>query len=127
MGRVKDGGVKLIVDSLPPDSLKLDIDIFYDPLILNDQGQRIDGNANQPVPDAIRAYLKLLPFNGEYANTRLTDKMQSVDGVVLPVIKTAWAKYGLFSFAIIDERYIPDAGYLRLDDANLTINWRAYV
>jgi len=123
----KDGGVNAIIKSLPADSLKLDLDIFYDPLVLNDSGQRIDGNATAPVKDAINEYLKNLEFNGEYANNRLTDKLQAVDGIVLPVVKTAWAKYGLFTFSIIDERYIPDAGYIRLADADLNIQWRPYV
>lgn len=124
---IKDAGVKIVKDSLPPDALKLELDIFYNALVINSIGQRIDGTSNTPVPDAINTFLKNLPFNGEYANTRLVDVLQKIDGVVLPVIKTAQAKYGLYPFSVIDERYIPDAGYLRVNGADLTINYRPYV
>ncbi|MDP1812328.1 MAG: hypothetical protein Q8K66_13080 [Sediminibacterium sp.] len=125
--KIKFSGVKINKDSLPADNLKLLIDIWYDPLVLKSDGSRIDGLVVNPVKDAIKGYLNQLPFNGEYANTRLTDYLQKVDGVGLPVIKSAQAKYGLLAFAGIDEKYIPDAGYLTIADADLTINFREYV
>lgn len=124
---VKDAGVKIINDSLPADDLKLILDIWYNPLVLRSDGSRIDGNSDTPVKDGIQAYLRTLPFNGEYANLKLVNLLETIDGVVFPVIKIAQAKYGLFAFASIDEKYIPDAGYLRASDANLTINYREYV
>lgn len=127
MERIKFAGVKLIIDSLPADDLKLNLDIFFDPLVIRADGSRIDGSSATPVKDAIKEYLNALPFNGEYANTRLTNKLETVSGVVLPVIKSSQAKYGLFAFTVIDEKYIPDAGYLTITDENLTINFREYV
>jgi hypothetical protein len=127
MAKQKDAGVRIINQSLPPDGLKLTLDIFYDALILNSDGSRIDGGAPTPVPDAITTYLKNLKFNGEYANTRLTDQLQLVDGVVLPVIKLSQAQYGAFAYTNIDEVYIPDGGYLRIPEGGLTINYRPYV
>jgi hypothetical protein len=125
--RTKDAGVEIAKDSLPPDSLQLNLDIFYDPLMLRADGSRIDGTSKTPIPDAIREYLRSLPFNGEYANSRLHDQLRLVDGVELVVVKSALAKYGLKAFAAIDERYIPDAGYLIAANADLLINYRAYV
>lgn len=127
IAKKKDGGVKIINDSLPADALKLSIDIWYNPLVLTDSGSRIDGNGSTPIKDAIKVYLKNLKFNGEYSNTKLADQLQAVDGVIFPVIKLSQAKYGLFAFSTIDEKYIPDAGYLRIADENLTINYRQYV
>lgn len=126
IAKVKDAGERIKCESLPPDDLKLNIDIFYNPLVLKANGNRIDGASNTPIPDAIRAHLKNLRFNGEYANSRLHTALLLVDGVQLPVVKSAQAKYGLFPFTIIDERYIPDAGYLELTDINLTVNYREY-
>jgi hypothetical protein len=122
--RIKDAGVKVQCESNVADQLKLVLDVFYNPLVLNAAGQRIDGTNNQPVKDALKEYLKNLPFNGEYANTRLVDRLQVVDGVELPVVKLAQAKYGLYPFSAIDEKYIPDAGYLRINDEDLIINYR---
>lgn len=123
----QDAGVNIIIDSLAPDSLRLQLDVWFNPLVLLPDGSRIDGTATTPVPDAINGYLAKLDFNGEYANTLLMDALKLVDGVVFPVVKLAEAKYGLFPYAQIDERYIPDAGYLYLDPANLNINYRQYV
>ena len=125
--QLKYAGVKIIKDSLPPDSLKLEIDIWFNPLVLRSDGQMVDGSAATPVPDGIESYLNDLPFNGEYANTRLVDYLQKLPGVVLPVIRVAQAKYGLFPFTSIDEKYIPDAGYLEITTPYLTINYREYV
>jgi len=125
--KLKFEGVKIIKDSLPADNLKLQLDIWFNPLVLRADGTRIDGSANTPVKDGILAYLNALPFNGEYANTKLTDALQNVTGVQLPVIKLAQTKYGLYPYTNVDERYIPDAGYLSIADADLIINYRQYV
>lgn len=123
----KDAGVRINVSSLPPDDLKVSLDVFYDPLVLDNTGRRIDGTSATPVMDAVNAYLKNLKFNGEFAKTRLTDTIQQVDGVELVGLKSAQSRYGTQPFAEIDERIIPDAGYLRVIDGGFTINYRQYV
>ncbi len=127
IGMKKDAGVRITTDSLPADLLKLELDIWYNPLVLRVDGSRIDGSNQEPVKSAINNYLRNLPFNGEYANTRLVDELQKVDGLVYPVIKTSQAKYGLLPYTQIDEKYIPDAGYMRIDEEVLKINYREYV
>lgn len=127
MNACKDAGVHLLIESLPPDSLRLQIDVYFEPLVLRADGSRIDGNASTPVADAINAYLQNLLFNGEYANTRLSDAINAVNGVALSSIKLSQAKYGNYAFTNIDEIYIPDAGYLRIPDNMLTINYKQYV
>ena len=126
-GLRKDAGVRITVDSLPADLLKLELDIWYDPLVLRSDGSRIDGADQQPVKAAIKNYLKNLPFNGEFANSRLVDVLQQVDGVRYPVIRTSQDKYGLLPYTQIDEKYIPDAGFLRIDELELKINYRENV
>jgi hypothetical protein len=123
----KDAGVRITIDSLPPDDLTTAIDIFYDALVLNAAGVRIDGNGDTTVIDAINGYLKNLKFNGEFAKTLMEDAIQAVDGVVLVGILSAQARYGALPFTEIDEKYIPDGGYLRVIDGGFTINYRQYV
>ena len=127
MGLRKDAGVRITADSLPHDMLKLELDIWYNPLVLKSDGSRIDGADQQPILKAIKSYLKSLPFNGEFANTRLLESLKAVDGVIFPVIKTSQAKYGLLPYTQIDEKYIPDAGHLRVSEPELKINYREYV
>jgi len=123
----KDAGVNILKQSLPPDGLKLAIQIFYDPLILKSDGSRIDGNAETPVNDAINAYLESLPFNGEYSDTRLSNALQLVSGVVLPHITLSQAQYGDFPYTNIDEIYVPDGGYLQLADGYPILTYTPYV
>lgn len=122
-----DAGVDVLPYSFDADNLKLTLDVWFDPLILLPNGSRIDGTSATPVPDAINTYLDNLDFDGQYANTLLVEALRAVDGVVFPVVKLAQSQYGFYPYTQIDEIYNPDAGYLYLDPANLTINYRQYV
>jgi hypothetical protein len=126
MNLQKDGGVNILAQSLPPDGLKLTLQIFYDPLILTATGTRIDGTDDTPVLDAINAFLQALPFNGEYASTRLINALQLVSGVVFPRITQAQAQYGEFPYTNIDEVYVPDGGYLQLAEGFPHLTYTAY-
>ncbi|WP_212006505.1 hypothetical protein [Chitinophaga sp. HK235] len=118
MNTIKDAGVRLLVSSDPADNLRLRINIYYNPLVLSSNGSRLDGNGPNPVVTAIRNYLKQLPFNGWLVLTYLTDALQQVDGVVIPQILQAEARYGTLPFKAFDVMYQPDAGYLRIDEEN---------
>lgn len=114
MQRIKDAGVKLIIDSLPPDGLQLKLVIYYNPLVLTPAGDRIDGSILDPIGKAVRAYLQKLPFNGTFVLTYLIDELQKVEGVVIPHVTSASAQYGVFPYTAFDVKYSPDSGYLRL-------------
>lgn len=120
---IKDAGVPLLITTGPADSLKLMVDVYYNPQLLSSTGVRID-DATTPVPDVIRDYLKNLPFNGELVIKYLEDKIQALDGVVIGLVKSASARYGILPYATIDVKYLPDAGYLRLfAPSDLIINY----
>lgn len=123
MERVKDAGIKLLITSGPPDDLKAAIRVFYDPLVLTGDGSRIDGTDSTPVQTALKNFLKNLPFNGLFVPQMAVDAMQKVEGVVIVKDDQWLARYGLLDFTAIDVEYIPDAGYLRIIDANLTITF----
>jgi hypothetical protein len=116
MNTVKDAGVRLIVSSEVADSLRLKLNIYYNPLVLGSNGSRLDGTASAPVQTAIRDYLTRLPFNGWLVLSYLTDALQLVDGVVIPQIMGAEARYGDLPYQGFDLMYQPDAGYLRIFD-----------
>lgn len=127
MQRIKDAGVRLEITSGQPDSLKLSVDCYYDPLILNSLGQRLDGNGNTTVQNGVKDFLKTLPFNGVLELESLTDNQQKIEGVKIFHIKQASARYGALPFTNFDVKYVPDAGYLRFEtDADLQINFIPY-
>lgn len=120
---VKDAGTKIRLISRVADQMKAEIDIYFDPLILNGLGQRLDGTDDEPVQKAIKAFLYNLEFNGEFIKTKLTDYVQLVEGVQMPVFNKIWTKYGAYGYSLIDETYITDSGYMIFDLDNTTINF----
>lgn len=114
IARIKDAGVKVTTTTGPPDELKMSLLIKVDALVLNLDGQRIDGTDNEPVPGAVNNYLKNLPFNGILELDKMVDTIQSVQGVKHAYIVEASARYGALPFVSFPQnRYEPDAGYLR--------------
>lgn len=126
MQLVKDSGVKLAYTNSVADSLKLNMKVYVDPLVLDNSGRRRDGTSDTPVQDAIRDYLKTkMSFNGWFVLLKLVDRLQQVPGVVIPHVIQAQAKYGMLAYADVDVKYRPDSGYLRLVDSDLTIEFIA--
>lgn len=127
MKRIKDAGVRLNITSSAADELKLNIELYYNPLVLNSAGGRLDGTVSEPVQDAVKEYLKNLPFNGVFVLQNLIDVLQLVDGVKIAHLVGAQARYGLLPFQSFAVKYLPDAGYLRIPNpGDLTITFIPY-
>ena len=119
---IKDAGVRLSVVNYQPDVLHLQMKIVYDPLVLDSNGQSII-HATKPVEEAIKSYLKRLPFNGELVLAHLIDELQQAEGVKIPHLVLAQSKhigtngnYG--AFEAIEISKIPTAGYCTIDNFN---------
>lgn len=124
MFRVSDAVVDMDVESLPADRLKQRWVIYYDPLILDSNGARIDGRSTTPVQDEIKAYLKRLLFNGTYVPTYHVDAIQQVEGVVIPLLEECQSAYGTLPFTSVSVKYIPDGGRLRFaTDEDLVVSF----
>ena len=125
MEAVKDAGVKITYITDDADHLKLAATIYYDQMVLDATGQRLDGTNNTPVLDAINNYLLKLPFNAEFSKTALIDALQGVEGVGLVNISSCQTKFGANAYALVTERYTPHAGYLKIYDpaTELTLTW----
>lgn len=115
MGEIKDAGVDVEVRSFDADKLVIEMDVYYDPLVLNSSGQRIDGANNTPVQDAVEAFLRELPFNGIFIKSKLVDKLQDVEGVYVPELRLVQAaKFDSAAFTTVDIQYQPYSGFLRI-------------
>ncbi len=125
MAEIKDAGVFLEVLSFNADKLKLNIDVYYDPLLLSSSGARIDGSDADPVGNAVRAFLRNLPFNGQFVKAELVDVLQDVEGVFVPEVRVAQAaRYDNATYTGIDVVYNPYSGFFRLYDAgDLVLNF----
>lgn len=133
MNLVSDAGTTVLCTSGAADDLKLNLDIYYDALVLGADGSRLDGTDLEPVKTAIKDHLKSLKFNGSFVSTYLTDDLQKVSGVILPVIKEARSKFAAYTYTdtangvgLINEVRVADAGYMKLDETVLEINYIAF-
>lgn len=122
--RIADAGVDYEIDSLPADKLKQKWTIYYDPELITDAGDRIDGTVSLPVKNGIKDYLKNLPFNGEYRTTYHQDAVQKIEGVVDCKLTQCQVSYGALDYTTVDVSYTPDAGYMRFYlDSDLEITY----
>ena len=126
IAEVKDAGVRVEVINQPACSLQLQLDIHYNPMVLDGSGNNISTGEN-PVEAAIEAYIGNLPFNGEYRNSALVDALQAVDGVVIPELTAAAESYDGVTWTTINAKAQPYSGYYRYDATGSTINYIPYV
>lgn len=128
MNQVKDAGVRLQCTSGAGDTFQPTMIIYYDPLVLDNTGARLDGTDATPVKDAVNAFLDSLPFNGRLKLNDFIAAMQAVPGVVIADEVSIQAFYGAVPPVIITKEYIPDAGYLALDDTwfGANVSYTAY-
>lgn len=121
---VKDAGVRVQVINEAACKLRLDIIVYYDPMVMNAQG--VDGNGHYPVNEAVKSYIENLPFNGEYSNMALTDTLQKVEGVVIPEVVAAEESYDGLNYTAIDVKTTPYSGYYVFEENNIHIDYRPY-
>ena len=120
LDHVRDAGVKITVINYEADKLFLNLQINYDPLVLSSNGEHLI-NANYPVVDAIKAYMRELPCNGELVRAHLVDKLQQVEGVLIPTImnaSTSWIDENSNSYGDavgIAVKVIPVSGYFKVE------------
>lgn len=125
---IKDAGVRVDVISQEGDYLKIDLDIYYNPLILTANGQsKRDGT--YPVNEAIKTYIEALPFDGEFRNNSLVDVLQTVEGVEMVSLNAAAHCEDGVNFLPVSAYCTPVAGYFKYDRDGIstaTIKYIAY-
>jgi hypothetical protein len=115
---IQPAGPTVTVLSLNADRLRLTATCYYDPLLINPDGTLISDGSTRPVDDAIRAYLKAIPFNGVMSITHLIDAVQAVAGVNDFTVQTAEYRPGAsVSYTVINRVHETVSGYMREEDA----------
>jgi len=124
MDLISFAGVYIVIINDEPDEMRLVIDVYYDQMVLDSAGRRLDGTGESVVQDAVRNYLNNLPFNGTYTNQGLVDQLQKIDGVEIAELKEASSRYGDYvNFTYIDAFEVSNAGYYSISDALLIIKF----
>lgn len=116
---IKYAGVKIKRVSIPADKLILNLVVFRDPLVISDTGMSIL-NANQPVEDRIKAYMKELPFNGELVLNDMIEQLRKVPGVINVHIQNASSSHfdvgGYTDFTTFNISRVPESGYFKIEN-----------
>lgn len=122
-------GISVASSSAEADRLKVVYKLYYDPTILNNLGERLDGTNATPVIAALKNYLKdknARDFNGELSLDQLNDVVENVPGITDVFIQSAASAYAGFSYGDINaqgnigpftEFRQPQSGYFKLDQA----------
>ena len=78
---VKFAGTQAFVYSYPSDTVTLQLSIWRDPMVLDENGCARDATHTPVVENAVRAYLDGIVYGGTLNKTRLIDAVQQVEGV----------------------------------------------
>jgi hypothetical protein len=119
MEEIKYAGVKLQIVNNPADQLLLNMAIYRDVLVIDENGHSIL-NGGKPVEAAINAYIKNLPFDGELVLNDLIEKLRAVDGVdnahIVVATSSVYDTVSLsyLAYAPINVKTIPVAGYFEV-------------
>lgn len=125
--QIKDAGNRIRVINQLADNLKATLNVYVDVSIIDLQTGKLLNTTGDvyPVKDAINNYLANLEFNGAFVKEFFRDELQKAEGVKRPLIDVLQSQYSGFPFSDILDWKVPNAGYFKIDDANLTINYIA--
>ena len=118
INEIKDAGVRTALVNMEADTFDCTVDIYYnamlDPAVVQTACR-----------DVICDYIENLPFNGEYTNMALVDRLQEVEGVKIVELRGSTAQAVNESTTTqINARLTPAAGYFR--PGAITVNMKAY-
>lgn len=124
MNRIKPAGVPLYIVNEDADKLILTIVVYYNPLVMRNNGNLIADDSN-PVKLAIYQYLNSIEFNGEFSTTALIDSIQAIYGVEAAEITSSQSQRASNDPESFDAICVPHSGYFRLESNDLTVIYRA--
>jgi hypothetical protein len=125
LNRIKFAGTAVSVYSYQPDDLNLEIKIWRNPLVLNDDGSAVSGDGRNLIEEAVKKYLDGIVYGGRFNKTKLIDAIQSVEGVE-DIIITSCRFKAYNSDATETElqtgvqNYTSICGHIRLENLKIT-------
>lgn len=118
ISEIKDAGVRTALVNMEADTFGCTVDVYYNAMLE-------PGTVQTSCVDAIREYIENLPFNGEYTNMDLVDRLQEVEGVKIVELRGSTAQAADEGTTTqINARQTPKAGYFK--PGTITVNMKAY-
>jgi len=81
LSKIKPAGINVQGISAPPDELRLELQVYYDPTILQPTGELITNPNVKPVDEAINGYIFELPFDGVFNLNEMMSGVYEAKGV----------------------------------------------
>lgn len=118
INEIKDAGVRTALVNMEADTFGCAVDVYYNAMM--------EPEAVQTACVAvIRDYIENLPFNGEYTNMDLVDRLQGVEGVRIVELRGSTSRAANENTTTqINARLTPAAGYFKPGD--IIVNMKAY-
>ncbi|KMQ63003.1 hypothetical protein ACM46_13715 [Chryseobacterium angstadtii] len=119
---IQAAGDNIVIVNYKPDILRIKFVVCYNPGVLLADGRSILAIGTYPVEDAIKRFLKNLPFNGELSVQKLEAAILAVDGVTdlqNLIVESGWVEPGSnypIVFQPIGISVIPKSGYFKIED-----------
>lgn len=118
ISEIKDAGVRTALVNMEADTFGCTVDVYYNAVLE-------PGSVQTACEGAILDYIENLPFNGEYTNMALIDRLQAVEGVKIAELRDSTAQAADESTTTrINARITPKAGYFK--PGTVTVNMKAY-
>lgn len=118
INEIKDAGVRTALVNMEADTFGCTVDVYYNAMLEPDTVQTT-------CRDVICDYIENLPFNGEYTNMALIDRLQEVEGVKIVELLESTAKAANENTTTqINARLTPAAGYFK--PGLITVNMKSY-
>ncbi len=131
MNQIKDAGTQIRVVSTTGDKIRIQLEVYVDPLVIytegENEGKLINDLSRKPVEETVKNYIENLEFNGALVPTFLIDRIQEQQGVNLPILRLILVgrynepiEYGEEIFNDADTQkeaafYVPASGYFNTD------------
>lgn len=118
ISEIKDAGVRVALVNMEADTFGCTVDVYYNAMLE-------PGAVQGKCAETIRDYIENLPFNGEYTNMALVDRLQDVEGVKIVELLGSNARAANESTTTqINARLTPAAGYFK--PGEITVSMKAY-
>jgi hypothetical protein len=122
-------GVPFELINQTADLIKADLTVYVNPLVIDLPTGKLLSSPTEvyPIKDAIELYLANLVFDGAFVKNFFIRTLIDATGIENVEINTLQSKFAGFPFIDMGEWKTPDAGYFKILDENLTINYLPYV
>ncbi len=120
LSEVAYAGVKLNVVNNPADKLFLNLQVYRNPLVIDSQGNNIE-LGGKSIDEALKVYMKNLPFDGELVINDMIDFLRDVPGIINVHVVSAKSSYkdlaidAFTDFQEINVKTTPVAGYFKIE------------